>query len=70
MTDKDREAYEAWMQDWYIRTPLINPTPAKVWQAATAIERERAARVCEENASDADNPAVAYSCADKIRSGE
>ena len=43
MTDKDREAFEAWATDWFTRAPKLNPTPIEVWQAATAAERERCA---------------------------
>jgi hypothetical protein len=65
MTDKDREAFEAWdrevfaLPDRYYAPLYEGDFPSidvkarwKAWQAATADERERAARVCEAYAID------------------
>jgi hypothetical protein len=57
-TDKDREAFET----WYDAQPDGRIMPFDVWQAATAAERERAARVARSYAG--------ITLADKIRSGE
>jgi hypothetical protein len=70
MTDKDREAFEALFgkRDKYFSTNVIWDSAWKAWQAATAAERERCAKVCE--TFGADPWAVSKECADKIRSGE
>ena len=49
----EREAFEAWMTDWFTRTPKLNPTPGEVWQAACAWQRERDEAICAEFSQDA-----------------
>ena len=67
MTDK--EAFEAWFQ---ARWPeFAHPTTSafEIWQAATAAERERCAKVCD-GIGDGNRWSDAHSCADAIRRGE
>ena len=45
MTDKMREGFEAWAKNEH----ALTETAWKAWQAATLAERERNARLCEEN---------------------
>jgi hypothetical protein len=64
----DREAFEAFIKD----SEYIHVSSAlAAWNAATSIERERAARVCDDLVLDHPGRAdlTAKQCADKIRSG-
>jgi len=68
MTDK--EAFEAWFQ---ARWPeFAHPTTSafEIWQAATAAERERCAKVCEALGTTTNGMYERnQECADVIRSG-
>ena len=81
MTDKDREAFEAWvgkglhLEQIPTGAPfagdyrsIVMQTRWDAWKAATALERERCARVAESGHSFY-NPMTPKQCADKIRSG-
>lgn len=70
----DREAFESWAgkRERYHTTREWDAMH-RAWQAATAAERERCAKVCENVAkrqSYGHAKAAAGDCADFIRSGE
>ena len=74
MTTDTTKAFEAWAQDYYHGTQSVIAKDA--WQAATLVERERCARVCEElkdalsQHRDILGAGIAKHLANEIRSGE
>ncbi len=72
MTDKDREAFEAWWKTLHPWQRTENRDGAEMgWQAACAWQRERDALLCE-SLWTATNGIYERNqeCADKIMSGE
>jgi len=73
-TDTMRQTFESWAQDYYHGTQSVIAKYA--WQAATAVERERCAKVCEEledalsQHRDTLGADIARHLANEIRSGE
>ena len=81
--DKQREAFEAhlkampeWAPEFGRHRAWVEQFAFWAWQAATAAERERCAKVCDSLVMALDNagnayrrPATADQCADAIRKG-
>ena len=75
VTASDRKAFEAWFNAFNIKempeSQTIRDFSFAAWQAATAAERERCAKVCDAIAYEwrgANSQSV--QCADAIRKGE
>lgn len=75
VTASDRKAFEAWFNAFNIKEmpeyQTIRDFSFAAWQAATAAERERCAKVCDAIAYEwrgANSQSV--QCADAIRKGE